>query len=140
MIYQTDPDLNNDFEHVGCAFDCVAYAREKFTGYRWTADQLNSAWAGTLTAGILSSDFVIQDWNLLANFIGAPLHFVGRVDGPYIPGDNEFVITAWYNERTKFTHFVVGDTKPVEWDPIEGGSVTVREGSPVSHRVFQVLV
>lgn len=151
MIYQTDKRLDDNLEHIGCAFDCVAYAREKYTTKRWTAEEFQAAWNGAIAAKIISGDSsgdgdlfdpgegMIQDWGQLARFLGAPLQFIKRVDGPYIPDDNEFVITAWYNPRTKFTHFVVGMTKPVEWDPIEGGSVTVREGYPVSHRVFKVL-
>jgi len=151
MIYQTNSKLDNNLEHIGCAFDCVAYAREKFKGIPWTAEELQAAWIGAISAKIISGDSngdgdlfdsgegLIQDWGALARFLGAPIHFVKRVDGPYDPGVNEFVISAWYNPRTKFTHFVVGMEKPVEWDPIEGGSVTVRGGSPVSHRVFTVL-
>lgn len=138
MIWQTAvPDPN--FEHVGCAFDCLAYAREKFGGAQWNAEELDAAWNGAKQIGILDADFNITDWQALANYLNLSLTFAGKFNlTDALPAGNLFIITAWHNDRTGFTHFVVGQSKPVEWDPIEGGSVTVAEGYPISNRVFQV--
>ena len=47
---------------------------------------------------------------------------------------NKICIAEFYNERTKFTHFViVGPTDEVLYDPLED-SVTVKEGKIVSYR------
>ena len=133
MIYQTqEPDPN--FEHVGCAFDSLAYAREKIQNKPWSIDELGAAWTGAKTAGLLDADYNITDWQQLADFLGLPLQFLGhQALGPIQP--DQFAICAWHNDRTGFTHFVVGQQKPVEWDPIEGGSVTVREGYPMALQV-----
>ena len=140
MKYQTDLGLNPDFEHVGCAFDSTAYARPKFGGPDWTDEELNAAWSGSIAGGILSPNFVIQDWQALATYLRLPLRFVGSFDvGNNFDRTGKYIVTEWYNPRTKFKHFVVGDQRPVEWDSIEGGSVTVREGYPISYRVFEVL-
>lgn len=139
MIYQTAmPDPN--FEHVGCAFDSTAYGREKLLRKPWSVDELEAAWKGALSGSILDANFVIQDWQELANFFQLPLKFLGRFD----PDDGfdrsgKFIVAEWHNDRTNFDHFVVGESRPVEWDPIEGGSVTVREGYVKSLRVFEVL-
>ncbi len=139
MIYQTAvPDAN--FEHMGCAFDSLAYAREKYKRIPWTAVELAAAWNGARQEGILDSEFNIADWQALANYLNLPLQFLGKFNlTDALPSGNLFIITTWHNDRTNFTHFVVGQAKPVEWDPIEGGSVTVAEGYPISNRVFQVV-
>lgn len=141
MIYQTAMSDPN-FEHVGCAFDSLAYAREKLVGVVWTADELESAWVGAQSVGILDSGFNITDWQHLADYLTLPLTFLGKHELNEIIGvdlDTLFIVTEWHNDRTNFSHFVVGQQRPVEWDPIEGGSVTVREGYPVSNRIFQIV-
>lgn len=148
MIYQTqEPDIN--FEHVGCAFDSMAYAREKFQSKPWTVEELSAAWTGAKAEGILDDDYNITDWQKLIDYLGLPLQFRGHATVNLVLDPDEFAICAWHNDRTGFTHFVVGQTKPVEWDPIEGGSVTVREGYPMpldpdtgagGLRLFKVLI
>lgn len=145
MIYQTEePDPN--FEHVGCAFDSLAYAREKYLKRPWTIQELGDAWISARSAGILDKDYNITDWQALASFFGLPFQYLGKQGLRPLAAD-EFAICAWHNDRTAFTHFVIGQSKPVEWDPIGGGSVTVREGYPMllqadgtgGLRVFKVL-
>lgn len=152
MIYQTDRRLDANMNAIACAFDCVAYFRERYQHRPWSAYALQSAWNGAVGSGIISPDKnndgdlldqgegEIQDWQMLAEFLGCKLQFLGKFAPDAPERDGNFVIARWYNPRTKFRHFVVGDLKPVEWDPIQGGSVTVREGYVDSLRIFRPLV
>ena len=152
MIKQTDPRLDANMNHIACAFDSVAYFRERYQHKPWTAEELQAAWDGALKAGILSGDLnhdgdlldaeegEIQSWQGLADYLGCALKFLGKFAPGALEKYGNFVIAAWHNDRTGFTHFVVGDHKPVEWDPIEAGSITVREGYVKSLRIFQPLV
>lgn len=131
MIFQTqEPDPS--FEHVGCAFDTVASWRElpltdSFVPKPWGLQELGKAWADCKDNGILDDGYNITDWQKLVDFFGLPLKFLGHAPlGELAPG--HIAACAWHNDRTGFTHFVDGQKKPVRWDPIEGGSVTVREG------------
>ena len=152
MIYQTDRRLDSNMNKIACAFDSLAYFRERYQGKPWTADELQSAWNGAISARIISPDTnhdgdlldkgegEIQDWQMLANHLGCAVQFLGIFPPNDPKRDGNFVIARWFNPRTNFRHFVVGDLKPVEWDPIIGGSVTVREGHVDSLRIFKPLV
>ena len=152
MIYQTDRRLDSNMNHIACAFDSLAYFRERYQNRPWSAYELQAAWNGAIKTGIISPDAnhdgdlldrgegEIQDWQMLADYLGCKVQFIG-IFPPNAPERNgNFVIARWYNQRTGFRHFVVGDLRPVQWDPIEGGSVTVREGVVDSLRIFKPLV
>lgn len=140
MIYQTDKRLPAAMQKYGCAFTSLAWYREKFHGKPWTAEELADAWTGAIKAGLISGDTngdgdmddpgeaTILDWQGVANFLGLRLQYLGK----FHPGAKEavgaFTVAAWFNPSTKFTHFVVGEARPVIFDPIEGGSVTARDG------------
>lgn len=157
MIYQTDPRIQKARPYLakyGCAFLSLAYYREKYEGIPWHVDGLIEAWDEAMRSGVISGDLnndgdyddggecEIQNWTRLCNVLGVRLrniegHF--SIDDPLITG--YYAICAWYNPITKFTHFVVGTKRPVEFDPIAGGSRTVREGAPKKNglRIFQRL-
>lgn len=67
------------------------------------------------------------------------VRFLGAREVSYRCGGDEFEIQRWYNPRTDFHHFVAGADNRVIYDPIEGGSVTVREGKMDSKRIFQLV-
>ena len=156
MLYQTDKDLLPVINHYGCAAMSLAYFREKYQGEPWTAQAINSIWNIAVENKIITGDLngdgdfdeggeaEIQDWQKLANLMGCHLRYIPGhfpIDSPLAKG--AFSICAWYNPNTKFTHFVVGTSKPVEYDPIRGGSKTVRDGYPKIKdglRIFQILV
>jgi len=161
MIYQTDPAMPKAAQKYGCAFVSLAFYRERYLHRPWKADELSAAWTGAIAGGIISGDLngdgdmddpgeaTIQDWNKLAEYLNLPVQYLGKFPLSHpLNRALHFAITAWLNPRTKFTHFVVGDQKPVEFDPIAGGSVTVREGAPREldaqgnggHRLFLRLV
>lgn len=153
MIFQTDKRMPIEHQHVGCAFNSVAFARELYLNKPWSADELAAAWNGAITVGFVSGDLnksgilgdspdelCIQNWQQIAEYLGAPLKYFGE----FKPGSPErvgrYLLARWYNPTTKFNHFVVGDDKPVVWDPIEGGSRTVREGSCVGLVLFDIAI
>lgn len=142
MIYQNDAGMLSDIQHEGCAFCSLAFFREKYQHEPWTVQALNSIWTIAKSSKIIDSDNVIQNWQALANLMGCHLKYIDGhypIDSPLAEG--AYTICAWFNPKTNFTHFVVGTKKPVEYDPIRGGSRTVREGAPKSDglRIFQIL-
>jgi len=162
MIYQNDPRIKKARPYMAkyaCGFMALAYYREKYQGSPWSLGELIDAWdiarpLDPSLPGIISGDLNldgdlddggecdIQNWGSLCNILGLRIRaIVGHFspDDPMVKGN--YTICAWFNPQTDFTHFVVGTHKPVEFDPIAGGSRTVREGSPLwdGLRVFKQI-
>jgi hypothetical protein len=145
MVYQTDAKMPKSAQKYGCAFVSLAFYREMAGGKKWTSEELASAWQGAILKGLISGDLnhdgdmdeaneaIIQDWGQLARYLGCPLQYVGKVeqDDPRIGTKGYYAISAWTNPANGFIHFVVGQHKPVIFDPIFPGSVTVRVGHPM---------
>jgi hypothetical protein len=145
MIYQTDPKMPKSANKYACAFVSLAWYREKILGKPWTAEELSAAWTGAIAGGIISGDLnhdgdlddsgeaTILDWNTLATFLGCHLQYMGKYPlsckEAVTPGHH--AITAWTNPKNGFVHFVVGSSKPVTFDPIYPGSITIRDGHPM---------
>jgi hypothetical protein len=149
MIHQNDPDMLPDIQKEGCAYCALAYFGEKYQNQPWTAQALNSIWNIAKHNGIIDSTNTITNWQALCNLLGLHLKYVdGHFSIDSAKAQGCYTICAWYNPNTKFTHFVVGTSKPVEYDPIKSdigplyGSKTVREGYPKKEdglRIFQIL-
>ncbi len=140
MIYQTDKSLPKALQKYGCAFTALASYREFYGKVPWTARELADSWNSAIAKGIISGDLngdgdmddpgesTIQDWGRLIKHLGLPLVYKGKAK---LGTKADFAICAWLNPRTGFVHFVVGDKRPVFFDPIYPGSVTVKEGKPM---------
>ncbi len=140
MIYQTDPRLPKAMQKYGCAFVSLAYYREKYMERPWTAEALAAAWEGAIACGLVSGDLnvdgdmddpgeaTVLDWGGLAQYLGCRLQYVGKCHPGAKEAKDAYVVSAWYNPATKFTHFAVGDSRPVLWDPIAPSSITCRDG------------
>ena len=64
----------------------------------------------------------------------------GKQDKAYQCQPGEFAVQCWYNPATDFHHFVAeGSDGGVGYDPIQGGSRTVREGAIDSKRVYLLV-
>jgi len=151
MIYQTDPAMDPRIQHYGCYFMSLAFYREKYMGHTWGAKELNALWQDAIDEGAISGDLNhdgdfddaaqldIVHPNALCELLGLPLRYIDghfKPDAPEASG--KYSIAAWYNPNTKFTHFVVGSgTGIVLFDPIGGGSRTVREGHVESLRLYE---
>ncbi len=161
MLYQTDDRLNKYINEFGCLFCSVLFKVEKRTRPTnpFSADEILAIYNSGMANGVIGPEksdgqgnpvdgCYINDLNALLNLAGA-----GNASFDVNPGSgdifwpvgsgvmhNEECIQRWHNPRTGFTHFVCGaQTGDVEWDPIEGGSVTVREGSPNAYNLIQFI-
>lgn len=162
MVYQTDNLLASWIQHYGCVANALAAYREFRMGKPWRVHEWGAAMHLAVDKGIISGDLdgndnmdgsneaLIQDYQKLADHFGLPLKYLGKyaqVDYDKFIGDKFWVLVSWYNPRTKFTHWVIGNKRPVFWDSINHGSITVAEGAPYALRgdgsggirVFQVI-
>ena len=163
MYYQNDKTAPFDFQHYACLFSSLLYSRPASGGADWSIDEAVDAWKQCRALGIISGDLngdgdyddagedEIQRYSDLftllmlplevvpASALGRPLNASGRVLPVSVPlGSDYWVIEAWH---WKITHFVVNDgtgKKPVRYDPIRNGSLTVKNGIPQSLRVFRI--
>lgn len=134
------------------------YFRAKYQNEPMDIQAINNAWRSARKLGIINppthktAPLEISDWQRLVNLIGAKLTVMYHTapDGSlttHWPIDTVIPagcwgFYAWYNPRTNFTHFVVGKSRPVEYDPIAGGSITVKEGYPKAGglRLFHAMI
>ena len=154
MIYQTDRRLSKYLNKYGCLFTALAYARPYLGGREWGAIALQGAWDEAVAKGILSGDLnkdgdlddpgeiEIIDYSSLLRLLKVPLLWIPGHHNPDTSIEKGiYVIGAFFNPRTKFTHFAVVDSKKkVIFDPIEGGSITCKEGYLKSLRLFSIEV
>jgi hypothetical protein len=111
---------------------------------------LNTKWMEAIDKGIISGDLnkdgdmddkkelEIQDHNKLLKHLNIPLRYLGSFPPDIVINDSQYAIGEFYNKRTDFTHFVSLDSnKKVEYDPIKD-SVTVREGTLKTIRLYGV--
>jgi len=158
MIFQNHPDLDREIREIGCAFMCPIFFRDKYQHMPMDVPEINGAWREARRAGIINppdhptAPLEVASWQALLNHLGVKLRVLNHTlpngtqtthwpsDTPIPAGCWGFY--AWYNPRTRFTHFVVGKERPVEYDPISTGSITVREGAPKPDglRLFQITI
>jgi hypothetical protein len=122
----------------GCYFLCLAQAAEKMTRRR-------------IDAVAMYEDFVTRGWMGRDCFLNRPELILGAMTGKkwsvrrdtriYKPQANEIMILRYERVTINKTwaHFVLcGSDGLVEYDPY-GDSMTVRDGKPVSSRVFTLV-
>lgn len=169
MFFQNDPAAPADFQHYACLFSCLLRSREMLLGKPWDIAGGVAAWQAARGAGFISGDLnqdgdfddpgedEIQKYAELFRFLGLPLREVPAESLGFPMGLDHngvsrilpvresldlgryWVIEAW---RWKITHFVCGDgrgLRPVIYDPIRGGSLTVANGTVESLRVFEIV-
>ena len=137
MLRQTD-DFLNPLGKWGCYVVSILNMAELINPDRHLTQQNAFALtANAWKAGWIDDKFDIQNPEAIARSAGAPVKFIGKADAFYRTKANEYEILEFYNARTKFTHFALGDgTGKVLFDPIKD-SVTVREGRVVGKRIFR---
>lgn len=150
MKRQTDLPLLGYINKYGCFFMSMVYwfslkTRQVDLDYK----ALNTLWDEAIRQGAISGDMngdgdmndadesLIMNKDLLLKIAALRLKYVGSFPPDRVmklPGN--LYIGEFYNERTKFTHFVaLDDDFKVEYDPIMN-SVTAREGVLKTVRVF----
>jgi len=109
---------------------------------------LNALWQNAINTGIISGDLnkdgdmddnselLILDKDKLLALAGLKIKCLGTYSPDHATPDGMYAIGEFYNDRTKFTHFVaIGKDKKATYDPILN-SVTYREGVLKSIRLF----
>ena len=137
-IYENDGKLDADAAKVGCYCLSIAHYHPDITD-----EEFDAAWEQAKAKGILDSSDILKAPQGFVNLLGYMLTYRDGhwpADTPLDPA-NMHIVGEWHNDNTGFTHFVVMDGKGtgkenVTYDPIEGGSRTVREGYFVSYRIF----
>jgi hypothetical protein len=150
MIYQDDPRLNSEINHYGCYFMALAFYREHVLGEAWKPADLQAVWDKAKAEGVITGDLngdgdeddpgelEIVKPDRLCELLGLPLKYRdGHFPADQFAPDGGWTITAWHRNGASFNHFVVGNHRPVLFDPIAGGSKTVREGYPISNRIYE---
>jgi hypothetical protein len=149
MIYQTDDEFEPDIKKYGCYFMSLLWQLNRFIGIPqldhkiieviYNSDKHCDANNNGVTD--MNAECFIADPQGLVDFIAkGKILFIGKKESNYTCKPKEFAIQCWYNPSTKFTHFVAeGDNGKVGYDPIKGGSRTVREGTLESKRVFKLI-
>jgi hypothetical protein len=137
MLYETDAKLSPDLQKWGCAVEALAHYNPDITD-----EELNAIVVIAKSRGVLDAQDTVLDWQKLVDLFGYKLHyrawhFLDPKDDP----NKVYLVAEWHNSNNGFTHFVVMDGKGIGkanviYDPIEGGSKTVRDGHFVSYRIF----
>lgn len=148
MIYQTDDAFSPDIRKYGCYFVSLMWQLNRLFGIPnldhktveaiYDTCQHTDANNNGLTD--MAPEAFISDPQGVVDFV-APhkVHFVGKTGPEYLCQPGEFAIQCWYNSTTNFRHFVAERDGRVGYDPIEGGSRTVREGHLEGKRIYLVL-
>ena len=142
-IYENDGKVRPEAGRVGCYCLSIAHFHPDIDD-----GTFNAAWDSAIDRGYIDSDENLVNPQGFVDILGYMLKLRvderGRshypLDTPIDP-ERVHLVAEWHNKNTGFTHFVVMDGKGitkdhVSYDPIQGGSRTVREGYPVSYRIF----
>jgi hypothetical protein len=149
MKHQTDTQLTHYINKYGCFFMCMCYwFKFQIEGKEPDYGFLNALLANAINLGIISGDLnhdgdmddsnelLVLDKNRLLELAGLKIKYLGLFSPDKTIPTGNFAIGEFYNERTKFTHFVaIGPDKKAVYDPILN-SVTYREGGLKSIRLF----
>jgi hypothetical protein len=141
MIYQTDEEFPPDIQHYGCYFMSLCFQLDRLFNLGIMDHKiLISLYQSEESDSDFSAECYIQNPQGLCNhLVPGKVNFLGIKPSDYQMQDKEFEIQHWYNKNTEFYHFVAGDQGAVIYDPIEGGSKTVREGYLESKRIYALV-
>jgi len=137
MILQKDTRIKSKFiREDGCATMSVFFLVNKLINYPFSPKEIDKLIKVFIKEGVYTDDMDIY-WIKAFNYFGINVHYHKEAPA-YVASNNEYEITAYYNQRTNYTHFVVTHGDVVLYDPL-GLSVTVREGYQHSKRIFKIL-
>lgn len=145
LIYQNNPKLDLYIQKYGCYYMSLYF----HSGKIYSAAKLNEIWNRCISLGYITGDMNgdgdLDDYNEavmvnpsgVAKELGLPYKYIGKhSEGTDKIPNGYIAVGCFYNDRTKFTHFVaINKYKTVIYDPIPN-SVTVREGKMISMRLF----
>lgn len=164
MFFQTDPFFGTYMNRYSCLFMVIAYARELYTPFRWTREGLKERWVEAIGNGtgigesIITGDLnkdgdmddkgelEIRSHTALAILLESPIRMIPPPGKEHFPATQpilkqQYAAGCFYNPFTHFHHFGAIDYKKrVIYDPIENGSITIRDGYLETIRMYEVLV
>jgi hypothetical protein len=136
MVYETDPSLDEDLREWGCGIEALAHFNPNMSD-----EELNAVAEIAHSRNIIDAQDTVLDWQALVDLFGFPLKYRNEHSpaDTIVDPDTMWPVAEW--KLDAMTHFVVMDGKGVSrdnvsYDPIEGGSKTVREGAFDSYRLF----
>ena len=134
MIYQTDSEFSPDIAHFGCYFMSLIYSLNQRFGIPILDHKVIEAiYQAERADGDMGAEaFIESPQGVCDGIVPGRVTFLGKFPAEYECGPGEFEIQCWYNPKTDFHHFVAPG-----YDPIEGGSRTLREGHLESKRIFK---
>lgn len=164
MYCQNDNPAPFDFQHYSCLFSSLLYSRPYLGGKDFTLAEGVDLWMKSRARGLISGDLngdddyddegedEIQRYADLFEFAQLPLVYIpasslhlplddkGRLLPVLEPFDKKkyYVVEGW---KYNILHFVTGNgtgKKPVIYDSIRGGSLSVAHGKCVTIRVFGI--
>ena len=166
MIHQTDPRFSSVVNHNGCYEWSLFSIAEEATGGDFDEVKLQALHNGGMAAKVVGylvkgqffpgehpetyDGCYVQDAVALLALAGVRAQILmGPLPAGMWPMDTPlstgtFIIQKWHNNISGFSHFVRGNMDgSVKWDPIQypdgSGSLTVKNGNPVSLRLVRVL-
>lgn len=148
MIYQTDSEFEPDIQHFGCYFLSLLYQLNRLLGTPEFDHKIIEVIYNTCqhtdanNNGVTDMNpecFIADPQGVVDYIVPGKVKFLYKQTADYVCQSEEFEVQTWYNPATQFTHFVAGLAGAVIYDPIQGGSRTVREGHIDSKRIFKML-
>lgn len=142
MIYQTDEEFPPDIQHYGCYFLSLLFQIDRVLLLGIMDHKIIRSIYDAESADFdIGPECYMANPQGLANYVAPKrIEFLGKFERFYMCKEGEFEVCRWTNPATDFGHFVGGDGGGnVIYDPIEGGSRTVREGYLESKRIFKII-
>jgi hypothetical protein len=146
MIYQTDPEFAHvpTIAHGACYFLSILRTLSDRFSLPFTHASVLDFFARELGDGDNDVDnelFIGDPQNLIDDYVGrGRVLFLGRRGAYYTPEPNEIAWGRWHRAGTDFSHFTLGTTRPVIYDPWhKDGSASVAQGVLMDMRVARVL-
>lgn len=136
MLRQTDERLN-PIRTWGCYFCSILALDEQVYGKTYSPEEILRLWYKNWTEDDIDIESTVRDPQGLLDDLSGKLVFDGARGPEYRTARDEWEILQFYNDRTGYKHFVLGDGHGrCAWDPIQN-SVTAREGRVIGKRIFR---
>lgn len=141
LIYQTDTEFESDIRHYGCYLLSLCFQLDRLLGLGIMDHKIiETLYNLEGRDGDIGAECFIQNPQGICDRIAnGKVKYIGRFMKDYVCMPNEFEILHFYNPNTEFGHFVAGFKGTVIYDPIQGGSRTVREGYLESKRIYTLV-
>ena len=133
-----DDNRLNPLKTWGCYFISLANLASHVTGKRFIEKDILKGWFKNWQEDDIDAESTIIDPSGVLEDFGLYADFLVKKPADYLPGKNEYEILEYFNQRTGYIHFVLGNGRgECLIDPL-GASVTVKEGKVRSKRIFKL--